>query len=158
MNTLRELTADDIPATKSACWEFIEALKKEIPSQNALPKTEQVNFKVGTLTIHLEMDVVANSIEYGRKAGRMPPTEPIRLWVERRGIEPRKAANGTLPSLATLSYLIAKSIGRRGTKGKHYWADAVKRLEGEWQPKFEDAFRTDLQNYLTREDGDLVGG
>lgn len=49
-------------------------------------------------------------VEYGRKPGKRPPRDAIELWVVRklglRGAEARSAA-----------FLIARAIGRRGTKG-----------------------------------------
>lgn len=49
-------------------------------------------------------------VERGRRPGQPPPTEAIKLWVIRRGIATGKAAD-------SIAYLIARAIGRRGTKG-----------------------------------------
>lgn len=54
--------------------------------------------------------IYAPAVEYGRRPGKRPPVGPIELWVNRRlgigGKEGRQVA-----------YLIARAIGRRGTKG-----------------------------------------
>ncbi len=64
------------------------------------------------------------SIETGRKPGRMPPIGAIELWVRRKFGGDRQAA-----------FMIARAIGKRGTKGarmfeKAYQSEApkVKRL------------------------------
>lgn len=49
-------------------------------------------------------------VEEGRKPGRMPPVEAIQLWVIRKGIGDRDKSRST-------AFLIARAIGRRGTKG-----------------------------------------
>lgn len=49
-------------------------------------------------------------VERGRRPGQPPPTEAIKLWVIRRGIASGKEAD-------SIAYLIARAIGRRGTKG-----------------------------------------
>jgi hypothetical protein len=49
-------------------------------------------------------------VETGRSAGKMPPVDAIKQWVIRKGI-----ANGREADSA--AFLIARAIGRRGTKG-----------------------------------------
>lgn len=49
-------------------------------------------------------------VEYGRKPGKMPPVSDIKLWVVRKlGLTGKEAD--------TAAFLIARAIGRRGTKG-----------------------------------------
>jgi hypothetical protein len=48
------------------------------------------------------------SVEHGRRPGRMPPRRPIELWVNRKLGEGRAVA-----------FLVARAIGRRGTRGAH---------------------------------------
>lgn len=51
----------------------------------------------------------ASAVEAGRRPGKMPPIEPIRLWVVRKGI-----ASGD--DARSVAFMIARAIGRRGTK------------------------------------------
>ena len=54
--------------------------------------------------------IYAWPVERGRQPGRMPPVDAIELWVIRKlGIQP--------PEAHGVAYLIARTIGRRGTKG-----------------------------------------
>lgn len=54
--------------------------------------------------------------EQGRGAGRMPPVGAVSGWASRHGINP---------------YVLARSIGRRGTKGRPYIAPAFARKSGQ---------------------------
>jgi len=58
------------------------------------------------------------AVERGRRPGRMPPIDAIQYWVERKGIagdeDPRQVA-----------FLIARAIGRRGTKGAFMFRDGL---------------------------------
>jgi hypothetical protein len=92
--------------------------------------------------------IVINPVEYayhmenGRPPGPPPPVEAIQLWVIRKGIADRSNSK-------SVAFLIARAIGRRGTKGafmfkkgyqaalptvKKLWADfpgrVVRRLVG----------------------------
>lgn len=86
--------------------------------------------------------VYALPVENGRKPGRMPPVDAIQLWVIRKGIAGRDDSR-------SVAFLIARAIGRRGTKGafmfkkgyqaalptvKQLWSDfpgrVVRRLTG----------------------------
>ena len=49
-------------------------------------------------------------VDKGRRPGKMPPTGPIKKWVERRGIV-IKGQNS-----AQTAFVIARSIGKRGIK------------------------------------------
>lgn len=49
-------------------------------------------------------------VETGRAAGKMPPVDAIKQWVIRKGIARGREADSA-------AFLIARAIGRRGTKG-----------------------------------------
>jgi len=57
-------------------------------------------------------------VEYGRKPGRPPPSDAIRVWVVRKlGLEGKEADSA--------AYLIARAIGRRGTQGAHMFQNGI---------------------------------
>lgn len=39
----------------------------------------------------------------------------IRFWIEEKGIQPKPDANGNIPSVESLSFMIARSIHKKGT-------------------------------------------
>lgn len=55
-------------------------------------------------------------VNYGRNPGRIPPDEPIRGWAIRHGIS------------SSLTYVIRRSIGRKGTRGLHMFEAARARI------------------------------
>jgi len=59
-------------------------------------------------------------VEHGRKPGKMPSIDAIQYWVERKGI----ANDGEDPR--QVAFLIARAIGRRGTKGAHMFEEGLK--------------------------------
>lgn len=72
----------------------------------------------------------APDVEYGRKPGKMPPVGPIELWARRKlGLSGKE--------LESAAFLIARAIGRRGTKGAFMFRDgtaaARTTVNGIWQ-------------------------
>jgi hypothetical protein len=49
-------------------------------------------------------------VDKGRRPGKMPPTGPIKKWVERRGIVIKNQTS------AQTAFVIARSIGKKGIK------------------------------------------
>lgn len=76
--------------------------------------------------------------EYGRKSGKWPPITAIEKWIDIRRITPYPTAKGVLPTKKQLVFLIARSIGEKGTlttpiyflgrsldEDRAYWNDAI---------------------------------
>ena len=57
-------------------------------------------------------------IENGRGPGKMPPISAIEKWIEVKPIIP-DSRTGKVPTTKQLAFLIARSIGEKGTKGTH---------------------------------------
>lgn len=55
----------------------------------------------------------SDQLEYGRKPGRMPPSEAIEKWIYAKGIAAR--IQGEI-SVSSLAFLIARKISREGWK------------------------------------------
>jgi len=56
--------------------------------------------------------------EIGRQPGKMPPPAALEEWAGRHG-------------MAGMGFVIARAIGRRGMKGRHYLENAAKDKAGE---------------------------
>lgn len=76
--------------------------------------------------------------EYGRKAGKWPPITAIEKWIDIRHITPYPSSRGVLPTKKQLAFLIARSIGEKGTlttpvyflgrsldEDRSYWNDQI---------------------------------
>lgn len=56
-------------------------------------------------------------VEYGRRAGKMPPIQAIMDWIKVKPVIPRER-DGVLPTEKQLAFLISRSIGKKGIKGR----------------------------------------
>jgi len=62
-------------------------------------------------------------VEHGRRPGKMPPVDAIRYWVIRKQIADEEGAESA-------AWMIARAIGRRGTKGAHMFEEGLKASRG----------------------------
>lgn len=56
----------------------------------------------------------APPVEYGRRPGRMPPPAALRLWAQR------------VLGDASLAFVVARAIGRRGTRGRFMFREGFR--------------------------------
>lgn len=89
------------------------------------------------------------TLEFGRKPGKMPPTESIRQWLEQRGIQPPDI------SQKSLAFLIARKIGREGSlvyrKGGNTGIISEVQTEKWIKDNFVDPIEQDLKRNLATE-------
>lgn len=91
-----------------------------INASGKLSKTAQtiVEFDGRHLLVYLELEDYWKFVEYGRRAGKMPPINAILNWIKVKQIVPRPI-NGKIPDTRQLAFLIARKIGNEGYKGRH---------------------------------------
>lgn len=84
-----------------------------------------------------DVPVKVASVEQGRAPGRMPPMAPIELWVRRK-----------LGGDRNVAFLVARAIGKRGTKGAGMFQKGygVARRES---PKHMNALRAAIARVLS---------
>lgn len=88
-------------------------------------------------------------VEYGRKAGGMPPIKPILEWIKKKGIADKTTPSGArktrgkdfLKEATSLAYAIAKSIARFGTKAKPFLFPAFRKNEANMMRVIDDAIK-----------------
>ncbi len=68
----------------------------------------------------------AEVVELGRRPGKQPPIAPIAYWV-RRVIKPPEE------QVDSIAFLVARAIGRHGTKATHYIRDTADKNRGRAQ-------------------------
>lgn len=92
---------------------------------------------------------------YGRRPGKMPPRAPILNWIKKYNIIPKPYTlpNGKqrIPSLESLAFLIQRSIGRNGTKGRKLWEPFLDDLVERYQIKIQEAVAKDIANNIESE-------
>lgn len=104
--------------------QVVELYKKQLDSQginasSTLSKTATATVELNgnKLLISLNLEPYWKYVEYGRRAGKMPPIDAIVEWVRIKPIIPNPI-NGKIPDSRQLAYLIARKIGREGVEGR----------------------------------------
>lgn len=85
-------------------------------------------------------------VEYGRRPGKQPPIDAMEAWINKTGMVPYPDENGKTPSVRSLAFLIARKIGREGTKGKGIIHDIVERNQAKWIDRIRRAASADVDN------------
>lgn len=92
----------------------------------------------GTIDIIYEANH-AYWVEFGRKAGGMPPVKPIFEWIKKKGLADsatpsggrRKRGADFMQKAMSMAYAIAMSIKRNGTKAKPFLFPAFRKNEND---------------------------
>lgn len=110
-----------------------------------MERTIQFDMK-HTIKITIDLPFIADCIEKGRRAGKMPPAAAIQRWIVVKRILPRN--NQTL---AQMNYAIRRAIGKKGTDPKNYLMNQMQKTSlpmdelmpiiDEWFAGFADYFR-----------------
>ena len=102
-----------------------EALKNELIAKHremGMEVTGQWAESLAVETDGYSAKVLAGHSPDGRGRGKQPPSEAIEQWIVAKGIAARLEKEITLGSLA---FLIARKIGREGTKRQNNLVDSV---------------------------------
>lgn len=112
---------------------------------------DNIGFKIEINSDSYEVNFLAPEywkyVEYGRNPGKQPPVSAIANWITIKRIVPR-AYNNKVPTQQGLAFVIARSIGRKGTKGWHFLSSTLSEFESEFKEKIETAITTDISNSL----------
>ena len=91
-------------------------------------------------------------IEYGRRPGKMPPVSAIENWINVKQIIPHsmtlKSGKTVIPTIPQLSFLIARSIGRRGIVPKPLFQKSFEAAKQQFMQVIKDAITQDIKENL----------
>lgn len=84
-------------------------------------------------TFQLDMAPYWQAVDEGRKAGKQPPTNEIRKWLQQPNVKSKLGQENSNLSLRTLkdyqlnglAYVIARKIGKEGTEPTHFYSAVV---------------------------------
>ena len=76
--------------------------------------TYDIEWDDRSFRVYFNLEKYWKWVEYGRRAGKQPPTSSIENWINVKRIIP-KARNGRIPTTKQLAFAISKSIGEHGT-------------------------------------------
>lgn len=101
-----------------------------------------------------DVDSYAGVIEFGRRKGaRQPPVSAILDWMKEKNIRLQKKGGGFIketPALRrSVAFLIARSIGKNGIEGIHYYRDAIESANEANPNLFSDAIKKEIETRTT---------
>lgn len=98
----------------------------------------------GIYEVSLSLEDYWKWVEYGRNAGKFPPIDKIKEWIQVKPVIP-VAYNGKLPTIDQLSYLISRKIANEGIPAKNYLQTTLDQID---LKPLEDAITRAITNKL----------
>lgn len=146
------LTFERTAAALQAYGEAVAAAYKDellgddrIASGELIRSVKAVVTRAGGAQFEVALDMAAywKYVEYGTRP-HWPPPDKIREWIVAKPVIPRPLANGKLPTLEQLSFLISRKIARYGTKGTNTLRHTLEELNSEWADRIALALADDV--------------
>lgn len=157
------MTASDFKHTMKALNDFgnfiitnyKSQLEAEQMNNGELYRTISYSVSTGTggWVISVSLADYWKYIENGRRAGaKMPPVSAIENWIKVKQIIPHsmtlKSGKTVIPTIPQLSFLIARSIGRRGIPPKPLFKKSFEAAKKQFIQVIKDAITQDIKENL----------
>lgn len=157
------MTASDFKHTMKALNDFGKfiitnyksQLEAEQMNNGELYRTISYSVSTGTggWVISVSLADYWKYIENGRRAGaKMPPVSAIENWINVKQIVPHsmtlKSGKTVIPTIPQLSFLIARSIGRRGITPKPLFKNSFEAAKKQFIQVIKDAITQDIKENL----------
>ena len=156
------MTANDFKHTMKALNDFgkfiITTYKSQLEAEQMnngeLYKTISYSVSTGTggWVVSVSLENYWKYIEYGRRPGKMPPVSAIENWINVKQIIPHsmtlKSGKTVIPTIPQLSFLIARSIGRRGIAPKPLFKNSFEAAKQQFIQVIKDAITQDIKESL----------
>ena len=156
------MTASDFRHTMKALNDFGDFIITTYKSQLEAEKMnngelyKKISYSVSTGTggwvISVSLADYWKYIEYGRRPGKMPPVSAIENWINVKQIIPHsmtlKSGKTVIPTIPQLSFLIARSIGRRGIAPKPLFQKSFEAAKQQFMQVIKDAITQDIKENL----------
>ena len=156
------MTASDFRHTMKALNDFgnfiITTYKSQLEAEQMnngeLYRTISYSVSTGTggWVVSVSLENYWKYIEYGRRPGKMPPVSAIENWINVKQIIPHsmtlKSGKTVIPTIPQLSFLIARSIGRRGIAPKPLFQKSFEAAKQQFIQVIKDAITQDIKENL----------
>lgn len=156
------MTASDFRHTMKALNDFgkfiINNYKSQLEAEHMnngeLYKTISYSVSTGTggWVVTISLADYWKYVEYGRRPGKMPPISAIEHWINVKQIIPHsmtlKSGKTVIPTIPQLSFLIARSIGRRGIAPKPLFQKSFEAAKQQFMQVIKDAITQDIKESL----------
>lgn len=146
------LTFEHTAAALQAYGDAVAAAYKEellgddrIATGDLIRSVKAVVTRTGGAQFEVSLDLAEywKYVEYGTRP-HWPPSDAIREWITAKPILPRPFANGKLPTLEQLTFLIQRKIARFGTKGSNTLRHTLEEVNAEWMEQIAAALAEDV--------------
>lgn len=107
-------------------------------------KLDKIVIDEKQMRVTVELEDYWYYVENGRKAGKMPPIQPIIDWIENKPVPP-KVEGLTVKQQA---YAIARGIGKNGTQPRPFFKKAVEQTWKQFKDEIAEAVQTDVNDYI----------
>lgn len=107
-------------------------------------KLDKIVIDEKQMRVTVELEDYWYYVENGRKAGKMPPIQPIIEWIENKPVPP-KVEGLTVKQQA---YAIARGIGKNGTQPRPFFKKAVEQTWKQFKDEIAEAVQTDVNDYI----------
>ena len=156
------MTANDFKHTMKALNDFgkviIDNYKSQLEAEQMnngeLYRTISYSVSTGTggWVVSVSLADYWKYVEYGRRPGKMPPVSAIENWINVKQIVPHsmtlKSGKTVIPTIPQLSFLIARSIGRRGIAPKPLFQKSFEAAKQQFMQVIKDAITQDIKENL----------
>lgn len=156
------MTASDFKHTIKALNDFgkviIDNYKSQLEAEQMnngeLYRTIRYSVSTGTggWVVSVSLADYWKYVEYGRRPGKMPPVSAIENWINVKQIVPHsmtlKSGKTVIPTIPQLSFLIARSIGRRGIAPKPLFQKSFEAAKQQFMQVIKDAITQDIKENL----------
>ena len=115
-----------------ASGQLIDSIKFEVKKYNQIFKIE------------LNMEEYWYYVNYGRKPGKFPPLDKIKIWITQQHIKSKIPIN-------SLAFLIARKISKFGYKGNNFYGLALTKTNTKYKMLIGQALSKDLNNSIILE-------
>lgn len=102
------------------------------------------------LSVKIGLEDYWKYVENGRGAGKFPPPDAIRNWIEIKPVSIVPDVNGKTPSVEQLTFLISRKIAMEGTEGKPFFEPAKAQALQEFSMAIDFAIQEDVAEYINR--------
>lgn len=145
---MEDLNIDKMPNLYEILNRLIEDIIQKVPASTR-PDSVDIDINLSSIILKFNLNIRAASIIYGTKGPRkFPPPDAIKGWILKNNINPRANANGKLPSIDQLAFLIGRKISREGTPPHSYYSDAVNEILDFYGPQIEQSLEKDFISIL----------
>lgn len=109
-------------------------------------KKDKIVIDEKQMRVTVELEDYWYYVENGRKAGKMPPIQPIIEWIDNKPVPP-KVEGLTVKQQA---YAIARGIGKNGTQPRPFFNKAVEQTWKQFKDEIAEAVQTDVNDYIEK--------